>query len=335
MKDSERRVRGIICQSLLLGLALLSCRISLASNCDPFTEVASAYQTHLDDVVRVLDEESAESAATVRKLLRESGWDGRAESLHFDDDGIVQFDVPDDILPLYQKAQIDFRRKNSARMIEVRRLQQLDFINESLVAFEMIADGRYSEIEPFSPRADALEILRQTLERVGVDQLPKSFDSENSTCDLSSAIRIKSMEKREELDADPGFQSRTREVMEFDKTHASDIENDSLSPSLQAKYESLGASIENDLMQMRYVHYMWLLAALNDMSVIIRDSNLIDADRYDGDQNKFGLYLDEQRSQGRISELQWEIGRHWILFNRKYDTNDYHYGEFSGWDNAL
>ncbi len=140
------------------------------------------------------------------------------------------------------------------------------------------------------------------------------------------------MQKRLELESDPGFRRRTQELMQFSNTHAQTIENDSLSAALKAKYQSLNAAVENDMLQLKYVHYMWLLAALNDMSVVIRDSNLIDADRYDGDPSKLGLHIDELRSRGEISPLQWEIGRHWILFNSKYDINDYRYGEFSGWD---
>ncbi len=317
--------------SLSLACSMVLSPSSIAAGCDPFVEVESEYRAQLDEIVRELDEQTAESYAAARDLLRQGGWDGRAESLQFDDEGMVEYEFSEELRPLFEQAQAEAARVNTDRLIEVRRLQQIDFINVALAVTEELATDSHSSIEPFSARADALELLRQTLDRVGIGHLPESYDAGSVACDLSSAIRARSIRKRTELESDPGFHSRITEFVEFSAEFANEIESDSLSGNLKERYQSLHSSIENDVQQMRFVHYMWLLAALNDMSVVIRDSNLVDADRFDGDPSKLGLYIDEQREQGEISSLEWEIGRHWVLLNRKYDLNDYDYGEFSGW----
>ncbi|MEM6820056.1 MAG: hypothetical protein AAF578_14830 [Pseudomonadota bacterium] len=324
------------CRTISIGLlqacSLLLSPLSVAAVCDPFIEVESEYRTQLEEVVRELDEQSKESFAAVRNLLHQGGWDGRAESLQFDDAGRVEFDVTDDVRPMFEDAQAKAQRISTDRMIEVRRLQQIDFIHEALAAIETLAIDGHSAIEPFSVRADALEILGQALDRVGLGHLSESYNTGAVACDLSSAIRDRSIRRQKELKADPGFKSRIGEFTEFSRKYADEIENGTLTGELRKRYQSLQLSIEDDFQQIRAVHYLWLLAELNDMSVVIRDSNLVDADRFDADAKKLGLHIDEQREKGEIGSFAWEVGRHWILFNRKYSPNEYAYGEFSGWE---
>ena len=317
---------------VVLCFGLLHCQPSVASECNPAELVAEEYQTYLEDVVHSRDAQVGKSREKIHQMLRESGWDGRAESLQFGDEGSLQFEVADDLQTSYEEALLEFKIRVSERLIDVRRLQQIDFVSVSLSAIETMAKGHDSEIRANSPEANALELLRQALEQVGMDDVPYLPEFDRTECDLSLAIRKVAYKKQQELEIDTDYRKRTNAFSDFLEIYNAEKKNSALSPALEAEYEQLSASTENDLRQVRYVFYMWILATLNDTSMIIRDSNSIDSATYDADQSKIGLNLDSWRENGKISEGQWRVMRFWILFNRRYDPNEYSYGEFSGWN---